>query len=91
MDLISATLGTLPAMISLLAHQGGWDEMLMVAVPVAVFAVLLYFANNRASKLGEGSAGKDGTSLDGTGPDGTRNESAVERTRKPINPRRGPI
>jgi hypothetical protein len=37
---------------SLLAHQGGWDEMLMVVVPVGAFAGLLYVANRRASKLG---------------------------------------
>lgn len=37
----------------LLAHQGGWDEMLMVAVPVAVFAVLLWVANRRAATMGE--------------------------------------
>ena len=36
---------------ALLAHQGGWDEMLMVAVPVAVFAALLYAANRRADRM----------------------------------------
>jgi hypothetical protein len=38
---------------AVLAHQGGWDEMLMVVVPVGAFAGLLYIANRRASKLGE--------------------------------------
>jgi hypothetical protein len=37
----------------LLAHQGGWDEMLMVIVPVGAFAALLYGANKRAAKLAE--------------------------------------
>jgi hypothetical protein len=32
----------------LLAHQGGWDEILMVAAPIAVFGVLLWLANRRA-------------------------------------------
>ena len=32
----------------LFAHQGGWDEMLFVAVPIALFAFLLYVANKRA-------------------------------------------
>jgi hypothetical protein len=32
-----------------LAHQGGWDEMLMVAAPVAIFVVLLRVANARAA------------------------------------------
>jgi hypothetical protein len=36
---------------SLLAHQGGWDEMLMVAVPVIVFALLLRMASKRADRL----------------------------------------
>jgi hypothetical protein len=30
------------------AHQGGWDEVLMVAAPVALFAGLLWMANRRA-------------------------------------------
>ena len=36
-------------MSSLLAHQGGWDEILMVAGPLLVFAWLLYVANKRAN------------------------------------------
>jgi hypothetical protein len=31
-----------------LAHQGGWDEFLLVAAPVAFFAFLLWLANRRA-------------------------------------------
>jgi hypothetical protein len=31
-----------------IAHQGGWDEMLFVAIPIALFALLLYLANRRA-------------------------------------------
>jgi hypothetical protein len=34
-------------MALLLGHQGGWDEALFVAVPVAVFAALLALANRR--------------------------------------------
>lgn len=30
-----------------LGHQGGWDEMLLVAGPLAVIAVLLWLANRR--------------------------------------------
>jgi hypothetical protein len=33
--------------VALLAHQGGWDEALFVAVPIAVFAGLLYVAKRR--------------------------------------------
>jgi hypothetical protein len=32
----------------LLAHQGGWDEALFVAVPIAIFAVMLWVAKRRA-------------------------------------------
>lgn len=32
-----------------LAHQGGWDEVLMVAGPLIVFAGVLYLANRRAN------------------------------------------
>lgn len=36
------------ALAPILAHQGGWDEFLLVAAPVAFFAVLLWIANHRA-------------------------------------------
>ena len=35
-----------------LAHQGGWDEMLMVLVPIAVLAGLLAVAKRRADRAG---------------------------------------
>jgi hypothetical protein len=34
----------------LLAHQGGWDEDLFVAVPLAIFAFLLFRARRRAER-----------------------------------------
>lgn len=34
----------------LLAHEGGWDELLFVLVPIALFAGLLAVANRRASR-----------------------------------------
>lgn len=36
-----------------LAHQGGWDEILLVLAPIAVFAGLLLVANKRAARLGD--------------------------------------
>jgi hypothetical protein len=36
-----------------LAHQGGWDEVLLVAAPIVVFVVLLRVANARAAYLGD--------------------------------------
>ena len=35
----------------MLAHQGGWDELLYVLVPVAFIAFLLWTANRRAKRL----------------------------------------
>ncbi len=32
-----------------LAHQGGWDEILLVLTPIALFAGLLWLANRRAN------------------------------------------
>ena len=33
------------------AHQGGWDEILIVAGPLIVVATLLWVADRRARKL----------------------------------------
>jgi hypothetical protein len=43
------------------AHQGGWDEILFVLVPISIFAGLLALANKRASR---GLADDDETDLD---------------------------
>lgn len=32
-----------------LAHQGGWDEILLVAAPLAIVGLLLYVANRRVN------------------------------------------
>lgn len=34
-----------------LAHQGGWDEMLLVAAPIAIFYLILRAANRRAQRM----------------------------------------
>ncbi len=39
---------TVAATALILAHQGGWDEMLMVAAPLVVVGGLLVMANRRA-------------------------------------------
>ena len=36
----------------LLAHQGGWDELLMVLVPMSVVVLLLRVASRRARAAG---------------------------------------
>lgn len=44
----------------LLAHQGGWDEILLVAGPLAVFGGALMVANKRANaKLAEQAAAEE--------------------------------
>lgn len=35
----------------LVAHQGGWDEILLVAAPLAVIAGVLWLANRRAREF----------------------------------------
>ena len=48
----AARLRTLCVVIAaLFAHQGGWDEAIFVAVPIAIFAGLLLVANKRASRI----------------------------------------
>ena len=47
---------------AVLAHQGGWDEALFVAVPMLIFVVLLWIAKRRA----EAEAGEEQADL---GPD----------------------
>ena len=38
-------------MTTVLGHQGGWDEALLVLVPIALFVGLLWLANRRARAL----------------------------------------
>lgn len=38
------------AVALVLAHQGGWDEMLLVLLPIGLFAALLAVANRRADR-----------------------------------------
>ncbi|MGQ0830774.1 MAG: hypothetical protein ACT4OV_03765 [Microthrixaceae bacterium] len=33
-----------------LAHQGGWDEVLVVVVPILILAALLRIADRRATR-----------------------------------------
>ncbi|NBO83957.1 MAG: hypothetical protein EBZ98_00400 [Actinobacteria bacterium] len=35
---------------SVLAHQGGWDEILLVVGPIAVIALLLWRATSRVKR-----------------------------------------
>ena len=42
----------------LLAHQAGWDEMLMVLVPIALLVGLLRVAKHRAERAAAERAGE---------------------------------
>jgi cyanate permease len=44
------TLGVAGIPPALLAHQGGWDEILLVVGPMAVIAGLLWLAKTRAER-----------------------------------------
>ncbi len=53
---------------ALLAHQGGWDEILMVLGPILVFWLILRAARRRAEAAneipGEGDAPVEGATAD---------------------------
>ena len=58
---------------ALLAHQGGWDEVLMVLVPIVIFGVLLVVANRRADSIDDQrnrDEGSDRSDTRSRGPDG---------------------
>ena len=40
---------TITELFPIVAHQGGWDEFLLVASPLAVIGGLLWLANRRVS------------------------------------------
>lgn len=39
--------------VDVLAHQGGWDEILLVAAPVVLLFIMLVVANRRAKQVQE--------------------------------------
>ena len=41
-----------------LAHQGGWDEILFVLSPLVLFAVLLMVARRRVGQMEDESEGE---------------------------------
>ena len=50
---------------TVLAHQGGWDEILFVLTPLLVFAGLLALARKRADQL---DAARDATDAETGSP-----------------------
>jgi ABC-type enterobactin transport system permease subunit len=80
--MVAAMVAAMVAMVatavasSLLAHQGGWDEFLLVAAPVAVIAALLAIAKRRVDRAearvtGSTDAGSSGTGSSSTGSTST--------------------
>lgn len=51
---------------AVLAHQGGWDEILMVAGPLLVFGGVLWLANKRANERLALAAQGDASTSDGS-------------------------
>ena len=45
--------------LTVLAHQGGWDEALLVAGPLLLFAGIVWQAKRRAVKQSQAAAGPD--------------------------------
>lgn len=71
---------TVTAAVVILAHQGGWDEILMVAGPVLLMWLVLRAANRRAHRMVDRAEGF------GTG-EGTTVETATEyEVRSPDRP-----
>lgn len=55
-----------------LAHQGGWDEALFVALPLGLFAFLLFLANRKAQAQLDDDDDVDVDELDDEVADGDR-------------------
>ena len=61
--------------LSLLAHQGGWDEILLVAAPMAFVGWLLWVAKKRMSRAAPPPA-EHGPGAEPVGDSGERAERA---------------
>jgi len=42
-----------PGVVSVFAHQGGWDELLLVGGPILLIGGLLALANRRAARMND--------------------------------------
>jgi len=45
------------AVAAILAHQGGWDEILLVAVPILLIIAALWVVKRRVDRIGVPTAG----------------------------------
>ena len=53
---------------AVLAHQGGWDEVLLVLVPVAVVGWLLWLAKRRVNRAAGTVPGEEPAAEPAAGP-----------------------
>jgi len=51
---------------AILAHQGGWDEILWVLVPIAIMVWLLRVASQRVQQAGKKSSEASDVGAEGT-------------------------
>ncbi len=72
--------------LAVLAHQGGWDEVLFVLVPLAVLAWLLAVARRRVDRL-EADGSEPGTSAPGTSRPGVSDRDPAAGNPPPDDPR----
>jgi hypothetical protein len=73
--------------VAILAHQGGWDEILMVLGPIALMAGLLRLAKKRVDARQEAESG-GGKSGDATKSSAGKPAAAPPAT-KPAGTKRG--
>lgn len=50
--------------MTVLAHQGGWDEILFVLAPLILFAVLLMIARRRVDQMEASGSQRDESHAD---------------------------
>ena len=55
----SPPVSSTPIVTAVLAHQGGWDEILLVAGPIAVVIGLLALVKRRVEEAARRAAAKD--------------------------------
>jgi hypothetical protein len=84
---------TVTSVASLLAHQGGWDEVLLVAGPIVAIVGLLMLAKRRVDAAADRAAdhGEDpeGDRRADVGPDGRGHADAdPSSTGSPVRPER---
>lgn len=71
-----------PVLFPIYAHEGGWDEVLLVAIPLGLIGGLLWVANRRVNSQLEEAARSNA----GAQPDGSMNRPDTEDPRSLTDP-----